>query len=226
MPIISTIEGNFSPIGRSRRPKNNATGGTVVDIPNYNSTGKKWRTHTFTSGTNSFTVLSGAESFRILAVGGGGGGSPGGGDIRSGYGGGGNGGSVVDSFYTINPSTVSVTVGGGAGHISAGPGTSSLNGNGGSSSSVGSLVSAGGGRGGVRNTGADSPTVNSNITGTNLSYGYGGCSNCCHTGQGRHSEGANGRGSGGGGQEQGQNTSETFGCQGGSGIVVIAYEID
>ena len=97
MPIISSISGNFSPVGRSKRPFNMAFGGnTVIDIPNYNGTGKLWRVHTFTSSGTLDVVSSGvlpySSQFSVLVVAGGGGGAGGTGNNAQGAGGG-NGGA-------------------------------------------------------------------------------------------------------------------------------------
>ena len=51
---------------------NNATGGTVTEVQDYNGSGELWRVHTFT-GNGSFEVLDSQQPFRVLAVGGGGG---------------------------------------------------------------------------------------------------------------------------------------------------------
>lgn len=79
MPIISSIPGNFSSLGRATNPYNIASGGTVSDISNYNGTGQLWRVHKFLSN-GTFSVQSSVSSYSVLIVGGGGrGGSIGGG---------------------------------------------------------------------------------------------------------------------------------------------------
>jgi hypothetical protein len=49
---------------------NSATGGTIADKTNYNGTGQKWRTHTFTTN-GTLNVSQAAQPFRVLVVGGG-----------------------------------------------------------------------------------------------------------------------------------------------------------
>lgn len=104
-------------------------------------------------GTDSFTKSSypGFKAVRVRAVGGGGGG--GGAEITSGtqisYGSGGGGGAYAESFLldTAVPSNVTITVG------AAGVGgTAAVVGTAGGTSSFGSLVTAGGGAGGIVET--------------------------------------------------------------------------
>lgn len=148
MPFISSVSGNFGPVGRSRRPFNLATGGnSTVDVANYNSTGQLWRVHTFTSsGTFAVSDSPGIYAFRVLVIGGGGGGGSGT------NGGGGGAGGVVDTTSFLGTGNLSVTVGSGQsagqGRVISASGTSSI--------SLGgtTYVSAGGGMGGGNNYGA------------------------------------------------------------------------
>ena len=116
---------------------NEALGGTITEIENYNGTGETWRVHTLSS-SGTLEVLSSPQPFRVLVVGGGGGaqglsGSPSVDD----EGGGGGAGEVQDLSNQILPTgSLSVTVGAGG----------ATNNNGGSSS-VHSITSTGGSRG-------------------------------------------------------------------------------
>lgn len=190
MPIISSVSGNFSPIGRSKKPFNLATGGTYVDIVNYNSTGQTWRVHTFTSGAGTLTVLSALEIFKWIAIAGGG---YGGGDRG---GGGGGGGVLLNNSATLNVGAYNFTVGAAQNNtvafsqtcIAGGTGGSYSNGAGagGGSGGGGGGPSGGGGAGtaGQGNNGAGgggfgggyggSWGSSSNITGTSVSYSTGG----------------------------------------------------
>ena len=87
---------------------NDATGGTITTVDNYNGTGEKWRVHTFTSN-GTLDVSLAVQPFRVLVVGGGGGcGSRG-----SGHPGGGGGGGVVAVNLNATAGAHSVTVGAG-----------------------------------------------------------------------------------------------------------------
>ena len=120
--------------GASGQYFNEATGGTVTEIANYNGSGELWRVHTFTS-SGSLVVSSDADpnGFRVYALGGGGAGGAGGG----------GGGGVQDGSFTIPSGSHTITIGAGG----AGRGGNN-NGYDGSASSVGSIVVAGGGQGG------------------------------------------------------------------------------
>lgn len=254
MPFISSVSGNFGPVGRFKKPFNLATGGnSTVDVANYNGTGQLWRVHTFTSN-GTLTVVSGLDPFKVLCVGGGGGGTLGGGGA----------GGFSDTTTTLTSGSNSVVVGGGG----------SIGGNG-SSSSVGSVSVGGGGAGGASGSwaGGTSGTPNSysgsgkphpeyygsgggaagspaagygvgpaalsNITGSNVYYaegGQGGWTQAPRRGDSR-SYGLSGYGSGydntgyspvantGSGGAGGSGTNTGRGTAGASGIVIIAYRI-
>lgn len=68
------VKGLRRGLGLVFAPFNDATGGTIAEISNYNGTGEIWRVHTLTSN-GTFDVSSSFEPFRILIVGGGGGGN-------------------------------------------------------------------------------------------------------------------------------------------------------
>jgi hypothetical protein len=193
MPIISSISGNFSPIGRSRKPFNLATGGnTVVDVTNYNGTGKIWRVHTFTSGAGTFNVLSALDTFRWIIIAGGG---YGGGDRG---GGGGGGGVIFNDSATLTTGTYNFSVGAAQGSTTAFGQTCVAGGTGGSYlSGGGSSGGSGGGGGGPSGPGGAGTSgqgnngaggggfgggyggswgSSSNITGTAISYSTGGAS--------------------------------------------------
>jgi hypothetical protein len=93
---------------------NEATGGTVAEITDYNGTGEVWRTHTFTSNS-TFQVTGNADpnGFRVLWVGAGGGGGYVNTGIHGGVSapGGGAGRVVVSESFTIAAGAHAVTVG-------------------------------------------------------------------------------------------------------------------
>lgn len=111
---------------------NSATGGTIVDVSDYNGSGETWRVHTFSSNGN-FVVSNSPLEFRVLLVGGGG--SQGSGGT---YGGGGAGGMVERNNFSITQGEYPIVVG------SGGTGTR----NKGQDSSAFSLIALGGGAGG------------------------------------------------------------------------------
>ena len=119
------------------RPFNDAVGGTITEVGNYNGTGEKWRVHTFTTN-GTLDVSTAVNPFRVLAVGGGG--AHGNGFQDRGPGGGGGGG-VIDQSTAGATGAQSVVVGGTGG-----------------ASSVFGLSAAGGGRGTDGNTGANKLT--------------------------------------------------------------------
>ena len=179
---------------------NDATGGTVSDVPNYNGTGKKYRVHTFTAN-ETFTVLQSVKPFRVLVVGGGGGGDWGAGTV------GGFGGQVIASTtQTLTGGAQAVIVGsGGAG--GAGAGEEGPGGN----SALGPVSAQGGqgknssGKGGYTAQGQVSDT----ISGSSQQFSgrpSGTTNNGSIAGRGGYSQ----AGVGGSGQ---------------SGIVVVAYQI-
>lgn len=200
---------------------NDATGGTVTEVPNYNGTGKKFRVHTFlASDPTGLVVAAAPQPFKALAVGGGGAGGRRHGPSGSSQGG--AGGHPTEADLTLAPGSYPVVVGPGGPHN--GPGTTSP-GAGGGPSSIATLSAAGGEGGQPSAVPANGYPLTSNITGTATTYGGGGCTGCTHTNQNRHAPGTNGLGSGGGGSEGGQNHDNTMGCEGGSGVVIVAYEI-
>ena len=71
------------------RPFNDAVGGTVTEIDDYNGSGEKWRVHTFT-GNGTLDISVAVQPFRVLIVGGGGASKF---TANSGQGGGGAGGA-------------------------------------------------------------------------------------------------------------------------------------
>ena len=142
MPIISSMSGNFSPIGRSRKPFNLATGGTTTDVTNYNGTGQIWRVHTFTPGTPSLVVIGAANPFSTIIVAGGGNGGTG---VPNGGGGGGGGGGVYYSNSLIlTPQTYAFNIGAGLGGFTGDVYPASPNGN----NTTGFGITCGGGGGG------------------------------------------------------------------------------
>lgn len=233
MPIISSVGGNFGPIGRSRKPFNLATGGTETTVTNYNGSGQIWKVHTFTTN-GTLSITNALDPFRILVVGGGGGS----GGASGGYTGGlGGGGGVYETLSRMVSSTsCAVTVG--AGGYSTGFSTWVVAGN--SSITVDgiTIVAGGGGGGGSGPDGGGSAPAGTGANGG--SNGYGGGSG---SGPGRNCNG--------GWQASGANlvsnisgSSRTYsvvgdyatanqggsaGCgsgnQGASGVVIVAYQI-
>jgi len=112
-----------------------ATGGTITTNGNY-------RIHTFTNvGTTNFTVSGGALNCEVLVVAGGGGG--GACDELQGGAGGGGAGGLLTSYLTVTNESVTVVVGqGGDGGLAG-----NNDGENGSDSYFGSVVSYGGGGG-------------------------------------------------------------------------------
>lgn len=189
---------------------NEASGGTVTTITNYNGTGQTWKVHRFNSnGTFTVTRSVGVYPFRVLIVGGGGGGGSGGGNQ---HGAGGNGGFGSD--FTLNSLALqnhSITIGNGGGG----------NGNGSATQAFG--YTANGGTAGAYMGGADTHGStngpNSNITGSLFQYGrFGGG---VHYNWGYAAGPAN-TGQGGGG---GQNTGGFGPGPGGSGVAIISYRV-
>lgn len=209
MPRLSNSAGLFGPSGgKGRKRFNDATGGTITT---YTSGGKNYRVHTFLS-TGTFTPVISDSPFDVMLVAGGYSGSTGDGATTDAYGYGGPGGAHYEGTQTIT-SAQTVTVGAGAGW--AGPACWAGQ-NAGGASSIGSLRSV---------SGSGSYFTSTLRTGASVGYASGGCTNCTHTGQGRWYVGAANTGNGGGGSEQGQGHCDLYGTGGGSGIVVIRYEI-
>ena len=95
-------------------PYNDAVGGEITDVDNYNGTGQKWRVHTF-KNSSDLIVKNASKPFRVLLVAGGGGGA-GGGPYYGGGGGGGAGGLIFKEEQVLAAGTYPVTIGqGGAG---------------------------------------------------------------------------------------------------------------
>lgn len=113
---------------------NEATGGSILDVENYNGSGETWRIHEFSSDDTFDIVYSSASNpFKALVVAGGGGGGDQG--DRSG-GGGGGGGYLEETSLILSSGSYSLTVGSGG----------AINSNGGNSVGFG-LTAIGGGRG-------------------------------------------------------------------------------
>lgn len=184
---------------------NNATGGTVTEIPNYNGTGERWRVHTFTTD-GVLTIERATQPFRVLVQGGGGGG---GGANNTSHGGGGNGGYGTDTTLTLTPGAHAVEVGTGGGYAfyewESYPG---------SPSSISTLSAEGGLGGQVLCTtcyGANNgPT--SDISGASVAYGQGGYPDALG---GPDTPGSGGTGS----------NAVAPGQPGKPGIVIVAYQI-
>lgn len=138
---------------------NEAVGGTVTEIADYNGTGQTWRVHTFTS-SGTLDVLNDADpnGFRVMVAGGGG---SGGYSWHYGWTGGwgGRGETVTDDALMVSTGAISVTVGGASVFESL---TGRRGGNGGD---AGDGYHGGGGAG--------YPCVASDITGSNVAC-YGG----------------------------------------------------
>jgi hypothetical protein len=158
-------------------PWNVATGGTVKDVDNYNGTGQKWRTHTFTAN-GTLNVSIAAQPFSVV-VGGGGGGS--GQNSQGAAGGkGGDGQGIQKLSQTLATGSHAVVVGGGG---AGGPadGWGQGNGSAGGASSLGTITATGGGGGygpGDQNHpqnpadgSPNGPTITSTITGASATYG-------------------------------------------------------
>jgi len=218
---------------------NAATGGTVTTVENYNGTGQRWRVHTFT-GSGTFTVTTADQPFRVLVLGGGGGAGGYYSQVPPGTGGGGG------AWHDSRPLTVgahAVTIGAGGGGASGGGAP-------GGSTSLGDLT-AGGGGGGARDYGGgssgspqsvaggyphqygvgtagtkagDRAPLTSDITGSAGNYGSGG-GNVNVPQYGKAPPQPPNTGNGGNSGQYGGTADDTTGGDGGSGIVVVAYQI-
>ena len=133
----NVVGSSSSSISASAIPFNNATGGVITTVANYNGTGQTWRVHTF-NGSGTLTVTSASAPFAVAAIGGGGGG---GGSNNSHHGGAGSPGVIAqNSSVTLTTGAKPVTVGtGGAG--------SDYWGSSGGASSMGATSASGGGGG-------------------------------------------------------------------------------
>lgn len=158
-------------------PFNDATGGTITEIDNYNGTGEKWRVHTFTAN-GDFTVAAAPQPFAaVVGAGGGGGGQ----DAQGTPGGrGGHGQGIENLTMTLTPQVYPVVVGGGG----AGAGLDGWgqgNGGGGGASSFNGVSASGGGGGhgpGDQNHpqspsigSPDGPQITSKVSGADATYG-------------------------------------------------------
>ena len=91
-------------------PYNDATGGTITTVDDYNGTGEQWRVHTF-AANGTLNVTKATQPFRVLVVGGGGTGGTG---CPNGAGGGGGGGGVYhNAALALTATAHTVTVGAG-----------------------------------------------------------------------------------------------------------------
>jgi len=226
---------------------NDATGGSVTTVENYNGTGQKWRIHTFSSG-GTLSVAQSVAPFRVLVVAGGGGGAGICGNVAQGAGGGGGGAGGVYQWdnATLDVGSFPVNVGAGGGGSNGG-GQPSQGGDGGYSS-ISSYSTSGGGGGGIgtggRNggsgggggckfgdeggpwgggSGISGQGTNGNAGSSNndSSNAPGGSMNYTTNIRGSnetYSPGVAGNGGGGG-------TWDRAGGNGSSGIVVVAYRI-
>ena len=254
MPFINSVRGNFSPIGRSKRPKNNVIGGV---ISYYSSNGKNYAVNTFSvAGSYTMNVNSALDPFNILVVGSGA--SGGGGGFGSA---GGSGGSIASGFINnlvAGSYAVTISAAGGTTTVSfptpivrAGAGAVA------GTSPYPNVTYYAGGPGGSGcpydccGGGAGSGGITSSITGTLLGYGGGGgggsagCTNGAPStfqlpgGAGVNGGGGGGTGGSGNVQSGGNGAPGVRGGGGGgygnyaygagtgsSGMVIISYEID
>lgn len=252
MPIISTISGNFSPIGRSKRPKNNVIGGIKTF---YTSGGKNYAINTFdTAGSYTMNISSALDPFNILVLGSGG---TGGGEKGAGGGGGSSASGYINNLVagsyavTISPAGGTTTVSFPTPIVRAGAGAAA----GTSPYPNVTYAAGGGGGGGAPNDcslgGSGNGGILSSITGISLGYGGGGGGGSwgCTNGSPANFQlpggaGVNGGGSGGtggsgnvqvgsnggpgvrGGGGGGAGAYAYTGGTGSSGLVIISYEID
>lgn len=154
---------------------NDATGGTITSVSNYNGTGQKWRVHTFTN-TGTLSVSNVTSTFNTMQVGGGGSG----GTFRDSdpnawfrWGSGGGGGShTASNAVSLTVQNYPVTVGGGGGGVNGWW----VTGNGGGSTNFNGTTSPGGaaGIGTDQLYGAGGNGTAYTISGTSKNYGRGG----------------------------------------------------
>ena len=211
---------------------NEAVGGTVTEIADYNGTGETWRVHTFTS-SGSLEVLNDADpdGFRVLVAGGGGGGGV---SMANGGGGGAAGQLVINDTQALTVGTHTVTVGARGNHadnVDWGAGKT------GGQSKLGSITAnGGGGGGGGAGWGGDAHSqtatqaayhndpvgwTESNITGTMSRYCHRGCPGAPQSAGLQDSA----PGSGGGGAGSGWGDRMAGIKHGIAGIVIVAYQI-
>ncbi len=194
---------------------NNATGGSVTTVTDYNGTGETWRVHTFTS-SGTLTVSSAARPFRVLTVGNGGSGAPGGPYYTSG--GSGGSGEAIDTEVTLS-----------TGNYDATPGALRVD----ATNAIVQQSANGGGGGGVTLSGGtyyngtqgqSYPQITTDITGSTLTVPAAPRSpaSACNTG-------APGASPGGGGGGGGGNSNSLCGAKpggaGAAGATIIAYRI-
>ena len=125
---------------------NDATGGTVTEIDDYNGAiGETWRIHTFTEGNHTFDITRSQQPFRVLLVGRGGyGGNIGGCDGDGNGSGGGGGEFLADDAMTITTGQHAIDI---AGNAQAFGLTAVAGGNGGGCYGKGANGASGGGGG-------------------------------------------------------------------------------
>ena len=203
----------------STKAWNDATGGAVST---YTVDGKKMRCHIFTS-PGTFTVSRMYRPFRVLVVGGGGGG--GGGQSQGGAG----GQQTANDNAALPIGSYPVAVGGAGGNSNLGAitavggaymGNVGRNGQPGTKSDITGTLNGYGGGGGVGGYTAGDPSY-TKLPGTGVDGGgNGGYSNAGRSGQNGYPN--TGGGGGGGGQDDGGSAD---GYSGGSGIVIVSYQI-
>ena len=180
---------------------NEATGGTLTVVQNYNGTGETWNVHTFTAN-GDFVVSRASKDFEVCYVGGGGGGCNGGG----GGGNSGGGGKGARLAMPIAAGTYPIVIGGGGsgGDVNDG-------GDGGATTCFG-LTGAGGTAGHSWGTGYGGMAIQDSIRGVLDWYGHN---------PGPRAYTVVGYGGGGGGGAE----SGNWGYGGAGGAVVVAYRV-
>lgn len=224
---------------------NAATGGTETTVSNYNGTGQTWKVHSFTSN-GTFTMSRKITNSSVLVISGGGGGGAAASGLQGGMGGGaggmlentaaslsvqsysvtigGGGGGSVNGANSSFGSFLSTTGGGHGANRDEGPGAG---GSGGAPNGAGIAgqgyagangMGSGGGAGGVGLTGCNGrgPGRASVITGSSVTYAYGGAYGDCGAAQ------LTAYGSGGNGNPHYTNAAGNSGI---AGVVVVAYRI-
>lgn len=185
--LTMAAAGAVKPKALSQLAANLASGGTTVDVTNYNGTGQTWRVHTFTAG-DTLTVTRSVSPFTILVCGAGtaggtgyivnGGGSAGAGGAGGNY--------LYDAAASLPVAAHAVTVGT----------------NGAASTLGASYSSASGAAGGA----ANSAGVTYTITGASVGYCGGGGTGAFDTQDGNTANGVTGSpgydGGGAGGDAQ------------------------
>lgn len=203
---------------------NDASGGTISTVSNYNGTGQTWKIHSFSS-SSTFTVNSGPSNFSTLVVGGGGGGGCGQ-SVWNGGGGGGGGARTYSTTTSLSNGAYTVTVGGGGGACG---GSEGGGGGAGGQSKLGPSITAnggGGGAGGCCGNGGAGPVSGGTIytiTGSPVRYGQNGGSGGNNPNYGPRGAAPGG---GGGGAVIGSGGPYATGNQSGhAGIVIAAYRV-